>query len=89
VPADGGVLDEGDLVRRGADERRDLVVGAGLLGGPGGGQLVTAGDGLGPQPLDLGVEHHPGWQAAAGVVEVDDLVAARGVGPRPGDVDLL
>jgi hypothetical protein len=87
VPADGGVLDQRDLVRRGSDERGDLVVGAGLLCGPGGGELVAAGDGLGPQPLDLSVQHHPRRQAAAGVVEVDDLGAARRVGPGQGDVD--
>ena len=82
VPGEGGVLDE-HLGRRGADQGGDLGVGGVALAGPLLGQLVAAHHGLGPQPLDLSVEHHPGRQAAAGVVEVGDGLAP-GCRPAPG-----
>jgi hypothetical protein len=87
VPGERGVLDEGDLAGAGADEGGDLCVGGGAVVGPFGGELVAAREGLGPQPLDLGVEHRAGGQAASGVVEVGHDVAAGRVRPGPLDVD--
>jgi hypothetical protein len=83
----GGAGGEGDLLGPGADQ----VGGGGVeIGDRGRAQRrrFLAADGrLERQVLDLGVEDGAGHQAAAGVVEVDDAVATRGVGAEGGDVE--
>jgi hypothetical protein len=88
VPSARGVLDDRHLVALAADELRDRVVGGvdPLVLGRGG--LVAADARLERGVAEDRLDHRRGHQCGAGVVEVGDVGAARGLGARPAQVDV-
>lgn len=78
---------EGDVAGAGAQEFGERGVEVGDLAGPGGGGLVAADGRFQPQVVEHRLEHRTGHQAAAGVVEVDHLLAPGGVGSQGGEIE--
>ena len=89
VPRAGRVLDQCDLVDRGAEQRRDRVVHRrrpvrDCVGG-----CVPPDARLELEMLDDGVDDDARRKRRARVVEVHDVAASGRVGPDPVDVDQL
>ncbi|MNL43258.1 hypothetical protein D3C87_1657640 [compost metagenome] len=87
VPGPGRVLEQGDLVAVRPDESGDVVVdllnGLVLLAR----RLVAPDPSLELQVSDRGVQDGLGHQGGPGVVEVDHVFAAGGLGAGAADVD--
>ncbi len=87
VPGPGGVLDDRDLVARAAEQAGDAVVGRLDPVVLAGGRLVAADPRLELEVLDHRLQHDVRHQRGAGVVQVDDSLAARRLGPGLRDVE--
>ena len=87
LPPPGGGVGEGDLAGRRtqqASDRRVHRFGAGRLPA---GCLVATDLRFEAQVIDDGVEHRLRVERRAGVVEMEDVLAARGEGPSPVDIE--
>ena len=87
VPGAGRVLDDRDLVARAAEQAGDAVVGRLDPVVLARGSLVAADPRLQLEVLDHRLQHHVRHQRRAGVVEMDDPLAARTFRRGPLDVD--
>ena len=88
VPGAGGVLDDRDLVARAAEQAGDAVVGRLDPVVLASGSLVAADPRFQLEVLDHRLQHHVRHQRGAGVVQMDDPLAARRLGAGLLDVEV-
>jgi len=87
IPGPGRAVGERDLGGIRPDQGPDGLVDALELPGNSGSGFVATHLGLEAKVLDDPIHHHLGHQRGTGVIEVQDVVAARCLSSRPGDVD--